>query len=467
MECRALLERVINSRELRRALRLRELLFYLGKRSLKPHAGTLREQEIGAAVFGRPEEYDTSLDNIVRVNVSELRKRLAHYFQDEGADETIIIEIPRGGYVPVFHTRPAGADHASSDQAHTLPANGLAGEPDRHEPAVVAAPVLTSPVPLGTAAPATATPATETPASAAVAILPASNLPSSGGLRTGLLAGGWLVTLAVVALLAWQNHRFRALIEPWKAEPVRAELWSEFFASGEDVDIVTADTSYALAQDVLGRPISLDDYVDYKYRSLADQPGLNPETRAVLRLILDRNNGSIGDFQAAKRFMDLDAHSSAVKLASARSYTPESIKTNNVILIGAAESNPWVELYDSRMNFFLEYEPVHQRAYIVNRAPVAGEKKVYEASDDRNRAYSVVAFLPNLGERRYALIVSGTDSQATRAAGEFVTSSEGLAQIRQKMPSGRFPFFELVLSSSRLVGTTLNTEVVAYRVHPR
>jgi hypothetical protein len=75
--------------------------------------------------------------------------------------------------------------------------------------------------------------------------------------------------------------------------------------------------------------------------------------------------------------------------------------------------------------------------------------------------------MPNLSEHRYVLIVSGSDSQATRAAGEFVTSSEGLAQIRQKMPHGRFPFFEVVLGSSRLVGTTLNTEILAYRVYAR
>jgi hypothetical protein len=97
VECSDLLERVVNSRELKRALRLRELLLYIGKQAQDSPSHVIREQEIGAAVFGRPDEYDTSLDNIVRVNVSELRKRLAHFFQEEGANESIIIEIPRGG----------------------------------------------------------------------------------------------------------------------------------------------------------------------------------------------------------------------------------------------------------------------------------------------------------------------------------------------------------------------------------
>ncbi len=256
-------------------------------------------------------------------------------------------------------------------------------------------------------------------------------------------------------------------MQPWRAEPVRASLWGEFFASGDDVDIVTADTSFALAQDLLGRTISLSDYLDYNYKSFADDPTLSPDRRAAVKLVLDRNNGSIGDFQAVERFMDLGAHSPTLKLAGARSYTPEGIKSHNVILIGSRESNPWVELYKGRLNFFLDYDPARQRTFIVNANPQPGEKAIYEASLDRNQGYSVVAFLPNLSEHRYTLIISGSDSQATRAAGEFVASSEGLAQIRQKMPHGRFPYFEVLLGSSRLVGTTLNTEILAYRVKER
>lgn len=437
-ECRELLERVVNSRELKRALRLRELLCYLGNRALKPHAGVVREQEIGAAVFGRNEEYDTGLDNIVRVNVSELRKRLAHYFQDEGSGETIVMEIPRGGYSPVFFPR-ALAQRIETEEI-------AAAQEPASEPQAI-----------------------HTEAEDQVARpIEAGAKRSGGGLLTGLLGVALTLAVAGCIALAWQNYRLRSQVQPWKAEPVRAALWSEFFASGDDVDIVTADTSFALAEDLLGRPISLRDYLDYSYRRLAEDPTLSPDKREALKMVLDRNNGSIGDFQAAERFMDLDAHSPAVKLEGARSYTAESIKTNNVILIGGRESNPWVDLYKNRLNFFLEYDPARKRSYIVNRSPAAGEKSVYEtASQDRSLGYSVVAFLPNVSEHRYALIVSGSDSQATRAAGEFVTSSEGLAQIRQKMPEGPFPYFEVVLGSSRLVGTTLNTEILAYRVHQR
>lgn len=430
VECKALLERVINSRELKRASRLRELLEYIGKHAQNFPSHTIREQVIGAAVFGRPEDYDTGLDNIVRVNVSELRKRLIHYFSEEGSHETIVIEIPRGGYLPIFLSRSIGAAKETPERLPTTEG-------------------------------ASSTNALYLPAGSSVAALPTVQrhfVPLLIALFVAVFACG---------LLLWQNHQLAVQLQPWKTDVLKDSFWAEFFSSGERVDIVTADTSFALAEDILGQTISLDDYLNYRYMNLANQPGLPPGTKSALKHVLERNNGSIGDFQAAKRFMDLDGYSSALKLASARSYTAESIKSDNVILIGGRESNPWVDLYRDRMNFFLDYDPSTQRSFIVNRKPQPGEEAVYETRQNPNQSYSVVSFLPNLSDQRYVLIISGADSQATRAAGDFITSPEGLAQIRQRMPTGHFPYFELVLLSSRLVGTTLHTEIVAFRVHQR
>jgi DNA-binding winged helix-turn-helix (wHTH) protein len=433
-ESRDLLSRVVNSQELKRSARLRELLLYLGKRSLKSPNTIIREQEIGAAVFERPEDYDTNIDNIVRVNVSELRKRLAHYFSEEGAQEKAVVEIPRGGYSLVFLPRPVEPEKPESIPPSTT--NDIAPSSALQEE---------------------------------VSLVKYERERSAFVRRT--MAVVWsvvlLVAMGVVSFLYWQNHALRSQLRPWQANPVSAAFWSQFFASGDPVDIVTADTSYALAEDMLQRPISLDDYLDYKYKSYADLPGITPATRDALNLVLDRNTGSVGDFEAAERIMELDSHSTALKLASARAYTPQSIKNNNVVLIGSRESNPWVELYKDKLNFYVEYDPKLHRSYIVNRAPVAGEQSVYEVLQDKDHAYSVVAFVPNLSDHRYTLIIAGTDSQGTRAAGEFITSSAGIAAIRQRLPAEKYPYFEVLLSSSRLEGTTLNTSIQAFRGHER
>jgi hypothetical protein len=445
-DCTALLQRIVESQELRRSARLRELLLYLGQRYIQG-ATSVREQEVGEAVFERPLEYDTTLDNIVRVNVSELRKRLAHYFDQEGAAEPVVLEIPRGGYLPVLlrrYEQPMSAETATSaDEVQTV----SRGEEERPaEPVSVAA--LTT----------TDSPANSAPHS------PALSTGNSRSLLIPVLAVLLLCAGIACAVLQWQNEGLRAQLQPWKADPSLQGLWGQFFASGREVDIVSADSSYAMEEDLLGHAISLDDYLDYNYKHFSDQPSVDPATRHALSLILDRNSGSIGDFKVAARILALGGQDANLKLTSARSYSPESIKANDIILIGSRESNPWVELYKDRMNFYPEYDYALHRSYIVNRVPRPGEQPVYSAAEDRNRGYSVVVYLPNLSEHRNALIIAGTDSQATLAAGDFVTSSAGMVAIRKYLPAGPFPYFEVVLGSSRLVGTPLHTEILAVRV---
>jgi hypothetical protein len=431
-----LLQRVVNSQELRRATRLRELLLYVGKRSLKSHAASIREQEIGAAVFGRPENYDTNIDNIVRVNVSELRKRLCHYFETEGAAEPVLMEIPRGGYLPVFMARPVAEVVKTIEPVENPPEI-----PPREMPVAEPQSAVTVPV----------------------AFTSERSGRDVGIWLLWLMGAALVLALVTAAVFWWQARTLRNELQPWQADAGRAAFWGQFFASGEQMDIVTADTSYALAEDLLQRPISLDDYLDYEYKNYANLPELTPQTRDALNLVLSRNTGSVGDFEAAEQVLALNSYSPLTRLASARSYTPAAIKSHNVVLIGSRQSNPWVELYKNRLNFYVEYDPARHRSYVVNRTPLKGEQAMYEVVNDRNRDFSVVAFVPNLSSHRYALILAGTDSQGTRAAGDFITSSEGLAAIRQRLPQGSDPYFEVLLSSTRLEGTTLQTTIVAVR----
>src|SRR5579863_1617618 len=104
-ERRLLVERVASSRYVNRSARLRDMLIYLADRVLDEEAGEIHEQEVGHRVFGRPSDYDTTSDNIVRVHASMLRKRLEQYFAAEGANEPLTVEIPKGNYAPVFHER--------------------------------------------------------------------------------------------------------------------------------------------------------------------------------------------------------------------------------------------------------------------------------------------------------------------------------------------------------------------------
>jgi hypothetical protein len=104
-ECRALVERIAGSQEFRRAKRLRAFLSYVVGRHLSGQPCEITETLIGHRVFGRPAGYNSGDDSIVRTEARNLRQRLERYFAGEGQDESVILEIPRGGYVPAFRRR--------------------------------------------------------------------------------------------------------------------------------------------------------------------------------------------------------------------------------------------------------------------------------------------------------------------------------------------------------------------------
>ena len=98
--------RIGASAEFRRARRLRAFLAFVVERKLAGTEGEITETVIGCEVFQRRENYNSGEDSIVRTEARSLRQRLERYFADAGAAEPVIIEIPRGGYVPVFRVRP-------------------------------------------------------------------------------------------------------------------------------------------------------------------------------------------------------------------------------------------------------------------------------------------------------------------------------------------------------------------------
>jgi hypothetical protein len=85
--------------------RLMQLLGFVVDSTLKGESMHLKETTIGVAVFGRSPDYDPKVDTIVRSQAWRLRSKLKKYYSSEGATDPIIIDIPIGHYVPMFHAR--------------------------------------------------------------------------------------------------------------------------------------------------------------------------------------------------------------------------------------------------------------------------------------------------------------------------------------------------------------------------
>jgi hypothetical protein len=116
-ECRALVQRVLASDEFRRTSRLRDFLLYVVDRKFAGSPQDVTEVLIGHRVFRRPAEYNPGEDSIVRTEARNLRQRLARYFAGEGSSEPIVLEIPRGGYLPVFRWRASSSKEVPASVA--------------------------------------------------------------------------------------------------------------------------------------------------------------------------------------------------------------------------------------------------------------------------------------------------------------------------------------------------------------
>jgi hypothetical protein len=101
----ALIERIASSRQLKSSARLREFLFYTADCAIREAPEDATEQQIGIRVFDRHPGYNSSEDSIVRTHARLLRQKLTVYFAEEGASEELIVEIPKGHYLPVFVSR--------------------------------------------------------------------------------------------------------------------------------------------------------------------------------------------------------------------------------------------------------------------------------------------------------------------------------------------------------------------------
>jgi tetratricopeptide (TPR) repeat protein len=98
-------ERILASEKFARSKRLRSLLRFTVAQTLQGNADTLKEYVIGTEVLKKPDSYDPRSDSLVRVLASRLRVKLKEYYNDGGSEDPLVIEFPKGKYVPRFQRR--------------------------------------------------------------------------------------------------------------------------------------------------------------------------------------------------------------------------------------------------------------------------------------------------------------------------------------------------------------------------
>ena len=96
---------ILSSKTFLQVERLKRFIGFIVEEASAGRSGDLKEYVIGVQVFGKDPTFDPRTDPIVRVQARRLRTRLARYYKEEGQSAEIIIDLPKGGYTPVFRKR--------------------------------------------------------------------------------------------------------------------------------------------------------------------------------------------------------------------------------------------------------------------------------------------------------------------------------------------------------------------------
>ena len=118
-DVRCQVERMLKTARFADAPSLSRFLAYVVDRTLDGRRDEIKEYVLGVEVFDRGDAFDPKIDTIVRVQARRLRAKLAAYYDTEGRDDAVVIELARGRYVPEFRRRPlaAGCGDAASGGA--------------------------------------------------------------------------------------------------------------------------------------------------------------------------------------------------------------------------------------------------------------------------------------------------------------------------------------------------------------
>jgi hypothetical protein len=416
------LQEILNSSVFSGSRRSQEMLRYVVERAAQGNVDLLKERLIGIAVFRRATDYDTASDSTVRVAANEIRKRLAQYYMSDGTDAEVRIELPSGGYTPRFEFNGSFTEALVAHSAPGLP----------------------------------------------VAV-PAARRRVS---RVNVLLAAIAVAALAVALGLWANNRDLARAQGLdKGAGVAGALpWSAFLNSPLQTQIVLADVSVGTTQELTDQPITLQDYIA---RNFIPHPEvLGKETLRLATMLTHRMYTSSADATTVASLLKLHPRlAQKMSVWHSRTVLLEELNSNNAIFLGTGYSNLWTQTVDPQLNFHIAYDREHHRHYYVNRHPKPGEPAVFEPAGPTGTtgiAYAVVAFIPNSRHDGHDLLLAGTNTEATKEAGEFITHLDRCATALRKIgidPRGPARSFEVMLQVHAIGGTSSSSDVIAWRTY--
>lgn len=391
-ELRGLLDRILASRHFASAGRRKKFLTVVVDYYLTGRADQLNEFCLGVEVFGFDQHYDPAANASVRVCAHDVRKRLKDYFDQEGASEKLVIQIPPGAYKPVFLERTR----------ELPPSPGL--------PAVE----VVSPPPAG------------------------ADGPQRRTWRRPLVVAA--VALSLMAAVAIGIYWLRA------AERAPGAIWKPLFESpGAVLVIMSNPPVFQFLWD--SDPVrSRQTLVPLGREALAaiDQE-LGPSSARKPYLVFSpQDYTGMGEAMGLMHLTRFFAHAGREMLVK-QSITAgtEDLKNHHVVLVGGPLSNQSLPRSES-LDFDLGGN------FVLNRKPQSGEQNEYRLTVDPvsgqpTTDWAVITVAPGIAPGRVVMVLAGIRSEGTLAAAEFVTDPRYAEQLERRLSPNPSRFFQALV----------------------
>jgi hypothetical protein len=380
-EKRQELRRILNSRHFAKAEKKARFLEFVTEQALAGNAEKLNEFLIGLEIYERGEDFNPQTDPIVRVQAHQIRRLLCRYYEEEGKDSPIRLDLPPGHYIPRF-TRLT-----------------LVTTNDEPQPV-------------------------------------ASATPSVFRMRNALVV---LVCVAALLSFLWLgvfDSGSPSLIQNQQTRlpPEMEWFWGPFLPPAEP-PLITIPVHPILRAAHEG-----DSPATWAHGRLIDKESL-PEFRDTIHFReLDRFNfvpsttdfTAVGETMGLVRLLDLFWRMGQTpQVRPARLVDFQSIKIRNTVLLGGNQA--WsgrIFVFPENFHFY--------RGVIRNKNPKPGELSEYKPEFDPvtnhlSRDYGLILMLPNENREERVLLIYGIYTQGSQAGIEFVTMPDHLAELRQAL----------------------------------
>jgi len=370
----------------------------------------LKEYLVGLAVFDRDASFDPRADPIVRVEAGRLRDKLAKYYELEGAQDSIVISIPRGSYVP--RVRGPGPTPSRLQRARKW----IAARSDRKTKLLVLTSFLT-------------------------------------------------ITLGLtVAFLVSRNRELESKIAATNTAVSASDpVWHPFFSSPADTVIVFGSPIFFASEPdrLFLRLYSVNDPRNWQN---------NPDYQKLRGLFpyLSEPRYDYVEMGEAIALQKLTAffgqHGRTVKAAPAHLTNWEAVKNSNIVFLGPTRFNPLLQRLPQQLDFELGPDFAFH-----NLKPRPGEAKVYSTPSHRDTlSYAVVASFPGLLLNRRIMILTAHSTAGTVAATEYVTRPELLREMIGKLELADNPLqsYQILLRVFSDEDEPFKTEYVTHHSTP-